>query len=104
VLCIPTYSSYILQSLDVSCFAVLKRFYRQSIESQIRVGINYIDKDDFLALYQEARIATFSSATIQSSLRATRLVPFDPDQVLSQLYVRIQTLSPPRVPTQALRP
>jgi hypothetical protein len=34
----------------------------------------------------------------------TGLVPFDPDKALSQLYVRMQTPSPPRIPTQAPRP
>lgn len=70
----------------------------------MRVGINYIDKDDFLGLYREIRTATFSPATIQSGFRATGLVPFDPDEVLSELHVRMQTPSPPRVLTQAPRP
>ena len=51
VLCMPAHSSHILQPLDVSCFAVLKRFYGQAVESEMRSGINYIDKDDFLDIY-----------------------------------------------------
>jgi hypothetical protein len=70
----------------------------------MRVGINYINKDDFLTLYQEIRPAIFQSATIQSGFRATGIVPFDPDQVLLELHVQMQTLLPPRVLSQALRP
>ncbi|KIM93867.1 hypothetical protein OIDMADRAFT_137030, partial [Oidiodendron maius Zn] len=50
MLCIPPHSSHILHPLDVSCFAVLKRLYRQDIEAQMQVGINYINKDDILTL------------------------------------------------------
>jgi hypothetical protein len=63
----------------------------------MRAGINYIDKDDFLALYLQARIATYSQSTIQSRFRATGLVPFNPDEVLSRLHIQIQTLLPPRL-------
>ena len=51
VLCIPPHSLHILQALDVSCFAVLKRLYGQAVTAQMWVGINHIDKDDFLTLY-----------------------------------------------------
>ena len=104
VLCMPPHSSHILQPLDVSCFAVLKRLYGRAVEAQMRVGINHIDKDDFLTLYQEIRPAVFQSATIQSGFKATGIVPFDPDQVLSELHVQMQTPSPPRVLTQVLCP
>ena len=95
VLCMPPHSSHILQPLDVGCFAVLKRLYGRAVEAQMRVGINHIDKDDFLTLYQEIRPAVFQSATIQSGFSATGTVPFNPDQVLSELHVQIQTPSPP---------
>jgi len=104
VLCMPPHSSHILQPLDVGCFAVLKRLYGRAVEAQMRVGINHIDKDDFLTLYQEIRPAVFQSGTIQSGFRATGIIPFDPDRVLSELHVQMQTPSPPRVLTQAPRP
>jgi hypothetical protein len=59
-----------------------------------------VDKDDFLEFYLQARTATYSSSTIQSGFRATGLVPFNPDEVLSRLHVQLQTPSPPR-PIQA---
>jgi hypothetical protein len=45
--------SHLLQPLDVGVFAVLKRLYGRAIENQIRYGINYINKDDFLTMYSE---------------------------------------------------
>ena len=87
----PPHSSHILQPLDVSCFAVLKRFYGRAVEAQIQVGINHVDKDDFLTLYQEIQPTVFGLKTIQSGFRATGIVPFDLDQVLSKLYIQTQT-------------
>ena len=87
IVCIPPRSLHILQPLDVSCFAVLKRLYRQAVEAQMQVGINHIDEDDFLTLYQEICPAVFQSGTIQSGFRATGIVSFDPDQVLSELHI-----------------
>jgi hypothetical protein len=58
-------------------------------------------------LFSKARCtktAAYSSATIQSGFRATGLVPFDPDQVLSSLHVQVQTPSPRLVPTEPLGP
>jgi len=51
ILCMPPYSSHLLQLLDVACFAVLKRSYGTAVQEQIRLSINYVDKDDFLQLY-----------------------------------------------------
>ena len=85
----PPHSLYILQPLDIGCFAVLKQHYRQAIEAQMQVGINHINKDDFLTLYQEIRPAVFQSATIQSGFRATRILPFNLDQVLLELHIQI---------------
>ena len=68
----------------------------------MQVGINYINKDDFLTLYKEICPAVFQSATIQSGFKATGITPFNPDRVLSELHIQMQTLSPPQVLTQAL--
>ena len=55
VLCMPPHSSHILQPLDVGCFAVLKQAYRRLVESLMSTGVNHIDKQEFLRLYQQAR-------------------------------------------------
>jgi hypothetical protein len=59
-------------------------------------GINHIDKDNFLELYLPACEATYSSRIVQSGFRATGLVPFELEEVLSQLHIQLQTPSPVR--------
>ena len=54
-LCLPPHSSHLLQPLDVCCFSVLKRSYSKIVESWIRLGVNHIDKQDFLEAYLPAR-------------------------------------------------
>lgn len=75
-ICMPAYSSHLLQPLDVGCFAVLKRSYGRMVEMKMRTGINYIDKLDFLEAYPSARAEAFRFDTIINSFRATGLVPF----------------------------
>ena len=91
----PPHSSYLLQPLDIGCFAVLKRSYGRLIESKMRSGITYIDKLDFLKAYSSARIEAFKSETIKNSFAAAGLVPYDPDRVLLKLDIRLRTPTPP---------
>jgi hypothetical protein len=77
----PPYSSHLLQSLDVSCFAVLKRQYRQLIKQRMRLRFNHINKIDFLTAFLEARTMVYKAETIQNGFAATRLMLFDPNRV-----------------------
>jgi hypothetical protein len=99
-LCMPPHSLHLLQSLNVSCFAVLKRSYGRQIEDLIRVGVNYIDKSDFLSAYCVARIESLTSNTIRSGFGATGLVPYDPERVLSKLNTQLRTPTPPPPATE----
>jgi hypothetical protein len=93
--CMPPHSSHLLQPLDVSCFAVLKRQYGQLVEQRMRLGFNHIDKIDFLTAFPEARTMAYKADTIRNGFRASGLVPFDPDQVYQQLTIRLKTPTPP---------
>ena len=55
VLCMPSHSLYLLQPLDIGCFSVLKRSYSRLVEQKMGLGVNHIDKQEFLPLYQQAR-------------------------------------------------
>jgi hypothetical protein len=92
-LCIPLYTLYLLQPLDVACFSPLKRVYTTQIQQLVRQGIYHIEKDDFLAVYKHVRSAALSERNITSGFSATGLIPFNPQRVLAMLP--IQTLSPP---------
>ena len=94
-LCMPPHSSYLLQPLDVGCFAVLKRSYRRQIEGYMRNGVNHIDKEDFLTAYHITHIESMSLANIQSSFAAIGLTLYNPERVLSKLYTQFKTLTPP---------
>jgi hypothetical protein len=61
----------------------------------MRLGFNYIDKFDFLEAYPQACTAIFSADNIRSGFSATRLIPLNPDQVLSQLNIQLKTPTPP---------
>jgi hypothetical protein len=99
MLCMLAHSSHLLQLLDVSCFSVLKRFYGQEVEQLMGVGISYIDKQEFLQLYQRVRLKALHSTNIQSSFAATGLVSYNSDRVLALLNAQLCTPSPCRPQT-----
>jgi hypothetical protein len=62
------------------------------------LGVDYIDKLEFLDLYQQARPEALHERNIRSGFTATGLIPYDPERVLSILRVPVQTPSPVLVP------
>jgi hypothetical protein len=94
-LCMPPHTSHILQPLDVGCFAALKRAYKKEINVLANNDITHIDKKAFLAAFNQVFDKAFSSGNIQSSFRATGLVPDNPEVVLSKLEVKPRTPTPP---------
>ncbi|KAJ5340358.1 hypothetical protein N7541_009482 [Penicillium brevicompactum] len=88
-ICMPAHASHLLQPLDVGCFAVLKRSYGSRVAGYTRLGIDSIEKDDFIDIFPKARGDAFKETIIHSAFAATGLVPFDPDRVLSHLNIRL---------------
>ena len=74
----PLYSSHLLQLLDISYFAVLKRSYRRQIKDLMRAGFNHIEKVDFLSAYTIAYIEVITSNIAYSRFEAIGLVPYNP--------------------------
>jgi hypothetical protein len=93
-LCMPAHASHILQPLDVGCFSPLKRAYGTQISQSICYGINHITKESFLPAFKAAYEKSITTSNIHAGFRATGLVPFDPDTVLSQLDVKLRTPTP----------
>ena len=91
----PLYSSYLLQPLDIGCFATLKRLYSRLIEDYIRLGIHYVNKLDFITVYLTACAEALTASNIYSGFAAIGLVLFDPSQVLLKLQIYI---TPPGSP------
>src|SRR5450755_583609 len=65
----------------------------------MRNGVNYIDKQDFLEAYYNARKETMNQANISSSFAATRVLPYDLERVLAKLNTQLQTPTPPPAST-----
>ena len=51
----------------------------------MRVGVNHIDKLDFLIAYLSARKESMTINTVRNGFAATGLVLYDPERVLSKL-------------------
>ncbi|KAL1970075.1 hypothetical protein VTN77DRAFT_6480 [Rasamsonia byssochlamydoides] len=66
------------------------------MENNMQLGINHIDKLDFLEAYPKARMEAFKSENIKNGFAATGLVPFQPDRVLLQLNIQLKTPILPR--------
>jgi hypothetical protein len=94
-LCMPPHSSHLLQPLDVGCFSPLKTSYGRQIENLIRLRINHITKLEFLPAFKEAFKVAFTEQNIRSGFKATGLVPYDPENVISHLDLKLTTPSPP---------
>ena len=103
-LCMPPHSSHILQPLDVGCFAPLKRAYSKEIRVLATNHVSHIDKKAFIASFAKVFEPAFSKANIQSSFRATGLVPYNPLLVLSKLEIKPRTPTPPAPGTTQWNP
>lgn len=76
-LCMPPYTSHLLQPLDVGVFGPLKRAYGKLTEEMMAAGNNYIDKEDFLYLYPSAREKVFTQENICNGFAGAGLKPLD---------------------------
>jgi len=94
-LCIPPYSSYLLQPLDVGCFGLLKQAYGRQVEDLMRMHINHVSKLEFLCSFREAFFTSITERTIQGGFAGAGLMPYDLEKVLSKLDVKLRTPIPP---------
>jgi hypothetical protein len=60
----PLHASYILQPLNVGCFAPLKQAYRTEIRGLADSYINYVDKKVFLATF----LVVYKKAVLKSNI------------------------------------
>jgi hypothetical protein len=74
--------------------------YGTKIEKLIRAYIIHISKEDFFPAFVTAFRTTITESNIRSGFRATGLVPYDLDYVISQLNIRLRTPTlAPTLPT-----
>jgi hypothetical protein len=60
----PSYSSHLLQPLDVGCFTPLKQAYGRQAEELMRNWITYIIKLEFLPCFKRAFDAAITPSNI----------------------------------------
>ena len=60
----PPHSSYILQPLNISCFATLKKAYSQQIKDLIYTHVNHITKVKFLITFKAAFFTSITKENI----------------------------------------
>ena len=61
----------------------------------MQLGINHMDKIDFVLAYPQAHSEAFKESNIQSGFMATGLVPYNPQCMLSTLQIQFKTPTPP---------
>lgn len=93
-LCILPHTLYLLQPLDVDCFAPLKKVYSNKVGKLIRNHITYVDKLLVLSTFKTAFDRTFTKDNICASFRGAGLVPLNATVVLAKLNVKLRTLLP----------
>jgi len=91
----PPHSSHLLQPLDVSYFAAVKKAYSQGVEDLIRHHTHHVDTVDFLTIYKDVHTQALSSSNIQSGFAATSLIPHDPERVLLKISIQLASTPPP---------
>ena len=96
--CLPRHSSHLLQPLDVVVFQPYKHYHAEAVERATHTGCGNFDKSEFLDTIDTIRQQTFKPSTIRSGFRATGLIPYNPDLVISKLR------ETPVAPSQFPRP
>jgi hypothetical protein len=87
----PPHSSHLLQPLNISYFAPLKRRYGDQISALVRNRIHYVSKETFLQAFKPAFKQSLTAENIKAGFRGARLVLHNLDTILSKLDVRLQT-------------
>ena len=85
----PVHSSHLLQPLNVGCFSLLKSAYCHLVADGTRVGINHIDKSEFLSIYTCAHAETLSASNIRNGFQAISLIPLNAEEVLARLQITV---------------
>ena len=101
---LPAHSTHLTQPLDVGWFQPFKHYHAEAIDKAIRAGGGEFNKIDFLSIFQDMRLKTFTKSTILAAFRNTGLVPYNPNVVISKIEAqsRQRPTTPPPPPSAPL--
>jgi hypothetical protein len=101
LLVLPPHCSHIVQPLDVSIIAPLKRALAIETDSVARLDPGRVARTEWTQMYIRARKKVFTSSNIVSGWKATGLQPLSPIEVLSKLpETPNRTTDTPLTPTK----
>jgi hypothetical protein len=83
--------SYILQPLNMACFAPLKKAYGAQIKKLVRAQISHIIKKNFLPAFCNAFKKSLTEINIRAGFQKAGLVPLSPDIIIAKLDIKLQT-------------
>ncbi|KAF8252149.1 hypothetical protein K440DRAFT_536984, partial [Wilcoxina mikolae CBS 423.85] len=83
--CLPPYSTYLLQSLDVGLFAPLQSYYSKAVEDQFLTTDISVNCDTFFPLFKQARKLTYTKETIENAFLICDIVPLHSKVVMNKL-------------------
>jgi DDE superfamily endonuclease/helix-turn-helix, Psq domain len=91
LLVLPPHTTHLLQPLDVAIFQPLAKYYSLEVEEHMRWLHHWLEKEDFIKYYQEARKKALREANIFSAWKKTGIIPYNPQEVLTKLPNRPTT-------------
>ena len=99
LLILPPHSSHILQPLDISMFAPLKRALTYETDAHFRLNSERISRVKWTDIYIRAREKAFITQNILSGWKNTGLMPLNPITILEKLSLFTRSNeTPPRTP------
>ena len=60
----------------------------------MRQQCTHVTKEDFIAVFRAAFQVSLTESNIQGGFKGAELVPFDPEEVISTLDIRLRTPTP----------
>ncbi len=81
----PPHATHLLQLLDVVLFQPYKHWHAKAVDDATRTGCIDLNKVEFLSALDTMQQKTFKRTSILSGFRCTRLIPYNPEVVLSKM-------------------
>jgi hypothetical protein len=89
----PPHLSHLLRPLDKALFRPLKRAYNKQVEKMMRTSLTRMSKEDFFRP-SKTRFCRFGERNVQSDFRGAGIVPYNPEQVIVKLDIKLRTPTP----------